>query len=203
MKMDEKFIMDRYNFELQRKEHLNGALAFPVGLSTAIGTALLAMVRSFTFQEQPVTWIFFLLVFGAAVCLIICTTLLFRTYHNQTYAYLPLLATLDQWAEESAAWFSWVSEQEGDPGDEETFEQNLRRRIIEAADANTRTNDERSAWLHNARRALIGAFIFTATAGLPYAIDLLRADYVEQLNKAAGAAETGPAPAAPRSVPGK
>jgi hypothetical protein len=45
MKMDDKFVFDRYSFELQRKEQLNAALTLPVALLTAIGTAILAMVR--------------------------------------------------------------------------------------------------------------------------------------------------------------
>ena len=203
MKMDDKFIIDRYNFELQRKEHLNGSLTFPVALLTAIGTALLAMVRSFTSQELPVTLLFLLLVFGAAVCLTMCAVFLFRAYHNQTYEYLPLLRKLRDWQEESAAWLSYVEDNGGNPGDEESFEENFEKRIINAADRNTQTNDERSKWMHIARRWLMGAFVATAIAGIPYGYDQARAQNVEQLNKAAAAAAAAKAGTSAPSPPGR
>jgi hypothetical protein len=49
------------------------------------------------------------------------------------------------------------------------------------------------------RVSVMWAFIFAAIAGIPYALDQVRAQYVEQLNKAAGAAQTG---SAPRHRPG-
>lgn len=205
MKMDDKFVLDRYSFELQRKEQLNAALTLPVALLTAIGTAILAMIRSYTFQEQPVTVLFFLLVFGAGVAVIICTVFLFRAYYRQDYAYLPLLRQLEDWEEEDRNWRRWVEDSGGTiPDDDLPFAEHFHGRIIDAADANTRTNDQRSASLYIVRVSVMWAFIFAAIAGIPYALDQVRAQYVEQLNKAAGAAQTGsPATATPRRVPGQ
>ncbi|MDP3719019.1 MAG: hypothetical protein Q8T13_14750 [Acidobacteriota bacterium] len=204
MRMDDKFVLDRYNYELQRKEHLNGSLTLPVALLTAIGGACLAMIRSFTFQEDPITTVFFLLIIAAGWALVYCVGLLFWTYHRQDYAYLPLLKDLDRWAEEDHDWRRYAEDNGADVAHEPDFATRLRTGMIDAADANTQKNDERSGWLHKARQSLIRAFVATALAAIPYALDQVRAQHVEQLNKAAGAAQTArPASAAPRRVPGQ
>lgn len=52
--------------------------------------------------------------------------------------------------------------------------QELRTRIIEAADANTLNNDARSALLHWARIWLFGLLGFTTSAGVFYVIQHAR-----------------------------
>ena len=54
---------------------------------------------------------------------------------------------------------------------EETFEGDLRTRIIDAADANTKTNEKRTEILRVARLWLFAVLWLTALAGIPYVAD--------------------------------
>jgi hypothetical protein len=46
--------------------------------------------------------------------------------------------------------------------------------LINAADRNTETNDERSGLLHRARLALFAVLLLTVVAGFPYVVDQVR-----------------------------
>ena len=56
----------------------------------------------------------------------------------------------------------------------EDFENDFRRRIIDAADSNTQSNDRRSKFLHWARIGLFCLLAFAAFSGFPYVIDQVR-----------------------------
>jgi hypothetical protein len=95
-----------------------------------------------------------------------------RAYHRQTYVFLPLLRRIDQSREEFLAFAGVMA-----GGVDEVlaeFEKQMRGRMIDAADSNTQTNDERSGLLNRARVALYGVLLLTAIAGLPYILDQVR-----------------------------
>jgi hypothetical protein len=56
----------------------------------------------------------------------------------------------------------------------EEFEKQMRGRMIDAADHNTQTNDERNGLLNRARVALYAVLLLTAIAGVPYVVDQVR-----------------------------
>lgn len=56
----------------------------------------------------------------------------------------------------------------------EEFEKQMRGRMINAADRNTETNDERNGLLHRARIALFAVLLLATVAGFPYVIDQVR-----------------------------
>lgn len=143
--MELKFLKERYDFELQRKEQLTSALTLPVGVLSGLGGLMAAMVRSFPHKTMWLT-----VPFGAAfgldaVAFFFCLVYLARAYHRQKYIYLPLLQELEEWEEEFRAFYTRedivVEEAIGDP--ERTFNIHLRERIIEAADRNTGNNEYR------------------------------------------------------------
>jgi hypothetical protein len=155
----------RYDFELQRKEQLTAALALPVGVLGVLGSLLAVMVRSFTFQGDPLSVAFGIAVAGAVCSFFACLLQLARAYHRQTYRYLPLLKQLDATLDE---WRSFYAET-GFTGDEEDFfVRELRARIIDAADRNTENNDARSALLYWARVWLFWLLGLTTAAGTAY-----------------------------------
>lgn len=167
--MDLKFLKERYDFELQRKEQLTSALTLPVGVLSGLGGLMAAMVRSF-----PHKTLWFTVPFGVAfsldvVAFFFCLVHLARAYHRQKYIYLPLLRELEEWEEEFRDFNSYVKGTGGDI--EETFSTHLRERIIEAADRNTGNNEHRSGLLHRARVALFAVLICTTAAGLLYVLD--------------------------------
>jgi len=164
-----EFLKDRYDFELERKNKLTGDLALPVGVLSGLGGLAVTMARSFTYKDAFITGMF-IGAFGLAVItFIICLCLLALAYIAQTYEYLPLLADLDKSAEEFREFNAYVRGTGGDVDD--TFADELRRRIIKAADRNTLSNDLRSKWLHYSRITLFLVLGFTALAVVPYVVD--------------------------------
>lgn len=199
--MKDEFLKERYNYELQRKEQLTSALTLPVGILTAIVGALAAMARSFTYDIPIVTGLFIFFLGGGLVSAIGCVYRLWRAYHAQTYIYLPLLQQLENWEEDERQWRSYVVGSGGEiPPDEDDFETWLRKRIIDAADRNTKSNDQRSKWMHQSRVWLFALFCFAAVASIPYVADQVRFRMATKTDQAPKAVSS-PAPATPSSVP--
>jgi len=171
-RFDFDFLKNRYDYELQRKEQLTAALTLPVGVLTVLGGAVVAMARTFSYSSVPLAWGFDSLLLMVCVAFLTCLVQLVRAYHRQTYVYLPLLRELDSSREEFLEFARHVDGGETDVI--QAFEGQLRRRLIDAADRNTQTNDERSGFLHRARLALFGVLVLTAFAGIPYVIDQMR-----------------------------
>ncbi|MBM2813032.1 MAG: hypothetical protein HW416_3791 [Chloroflexi bacterium] len=198
MKLD--FLKERYEFELDRKEKLTAALTLPVGVLSLLGGALTAMARSFTYKDLTVSGFFLVFLVAAVLSFFICAYRLMRAYHAQTYIYLPLLSEFETFEEEDRQWRAYVEATGGDLSNEEDFDSWLRKRIINAADANTRSNDQRAKWLHQSRSWLFAVFCFTAVAGIPYAADQVRfrmATQTDQTPKPAPAAQAQLRPPAP------
>lgn len=167
--MDLEFLKARYDFELDRKDELTGALALPVGVLSGLGGLLMAMVRSFSFEDQWTTIAFVGLGVIDAVGFIACLCLFGRAYHAQTYEYLPLLGELDI-ADRQFDEYNRHLESTGGTVDE-TFASHLRQQIIRAADSNTESNDRRSKWMHQGRALLFVVLGTTALMGAPYLVD--------------------------------
>jgi hypothetical protein len=171
-RFDFDFLKNRYDYELQRKEQLTTALTLPVAVLTGLGGAIVAMARSFSYQDVLVTWAFGLVLAADGLAFSSCLLYLARAYHRQTYIFLPLLRRIDQSRDE----FLGFAEVMAGGVDEvlEEFEKQMRGRMIDAADSNTQTNDERSGLLNRARVALYAVLLLTAIAGVPYVVDQVR-----------------------------
>lgn len=165
-------LKERYDFELLRREQLTSALALPVAVLSALGGALIAMTRSFSYQSGALNNIFGFIVTMDVVAFAICLFDLARVYHRQTYSYLPLLGDMEQSRQEFMSFAESLAGGEAEVLHE--FDNELRRRIIAAADKNTRNNDDRSGLLYWARVALFAVLTLTAAAGVPYVIDQVK-----------------------------
>ena len=51
MKFNFNFQKDRYDYELKRKDQITAALTLPVGILIALGAAIAAMARSFSYTD--------------------------------------------------------------------------------------------------------------------------------------------------------
>lgn len=169
--LDFIFIKDRYDYELTRKEQLTTALALPVGVLGGLGSLLTVMVRSFPFGTGPTTWLFSSMVIPAVGSFIACLIHLALAYHRQTYESLPPLRDLNDKLDE---WRAFYDDTGYDGAEQDFFNYELRRRIIEAADRNTESNEARSALLHRARLWLFCLLGFTTLTGVVYTISHLR-----------------------------
>jgi hypothetical protein len=163
--LDFKFLKDRYDYELQRKEQLTSALSLPVGLLGGLGSLLAVIVRSFSPARDLVTLLFFLSVIASGVAFFACLVTLARAYHRQTYRYLPLLRSLD---DKLGEWRSFYQDVGHDGAEQAFFEHDLRSHVIDAADRNTQNNDTRSALLYWARVWLFVLLGGVAVVGVLY-----------------------------------
>jgi hypothetical protein len=166
------FLKDRYDFELERKERLTEALTLPIGVLTVLGSVVGAMAQSFTYKFPILTWIFVPFVVVDILAFAVCLLYLARAYHSQTYIYLPTLKSLYQAKRELREFYEASSMPVEDAVQE--FTENLERRIIAAADANTENNDRRSSLLYRSRIVLFLILVLTALAALPFVADQVR-----------------------------
>jgi hypothetical protein len=166
--LDFAFIKDRYDFELQRREHLTAALSLPVGVLSALGSVMVVMAHSFTFAPNLLSSAFcFSLVLGVTF-FSACLFKLAQAYHQQTYVYMPPLAALEKTLEE---WRAFYKEAGYEGAERDFFLHDLRARVIEAADRNTFSNDTRSAHIHRARIFLFLLLASMSAAGLIYTLN--------------------------------
>ena len=89
----EGLLKSRYDDELKRKEQLTAALTLPVSAWFALGTVMVAMVRSFSYMDGFLTCWFLIFLGLAAVAFLICVVYLGRAYF-EPYMYLPHLGDL-------------------------------------------------------------------------------------------------------------
>jgi hypothetical protein len=171
-RFDFDFLRNRYDYELQRKEQLTAALTLPVGVLGGLGGAIVAMARSFSYSDPPLTWSFAPVLGLDGVAFFFCLAYVTHAYHRQTYVFLPLLTDIDKSRDEFLDFAHVMAGGEAEVLDE--FENQMRRRIINAADRNTETNDARSGLLHRARLALFAVLFLTVVAGFPYVVDQVR-----------------------------
>ncbi len=170
--MDFAFLKDRYDYELLRREQLTEALALPVGILGVLGGAMIAMARSFSYQGVVLSSAFGLFLAADVLAFFLCLFDLGRAYHRQRYLYLPLLGEMEQSREEFLEYAQTMASDETELLAE--FDKELRRRVIQASDRNTRNNDERSGLLYWARLALFAVLVLTAATGIPYVLDQVR-----------------------------
>jgi len=171
-RFDYDFIKSRYDYELQRKEQLTAALTLPVAVLSALGGAIVAMARSFSYADAILTWAFAAALIAQGIAFFASLTYLAHAYHRQTYVFLPLLEEIDGSRDEFLEFAPGMAGGEAEVLD--AFENQMRKRMIDAADRNTQTNDERSSMLHRARLALYAVLVSVALSGIPYVIDQVR-----------------------------
>jgi hypothetical protein len=170
--LDPDFLKDRYDFELTRKESLTSALALPVGILSGLGSVLAYMAQGFTYRDPVLTWLFAIMLAFAGAAFLSCLFLLGRAYLAQTYVYLPLLREL---ADSRSQFIEYAKVMAGGEAEVlEEFEKDFERRIIDAADRNTQSNDLRSKFLHWGRISLFVLLGLTFATGFPYVIDQVR-----------------------------
>ncbi|MBI3491517.1 MAG: hypothetical protein HY047_07030 [Acidobacteria bacterium] len=157
--MDLQFLLDRYKWELDRREKISAAVNFPVTILILVFSLLGALLPKLQLVAPqvvlPVVGLFFL----AGGCGVVSLWHFIRSYQGSKYSYLPLLADLETTQEE---WRAFYQEAHADGADEDFFAHEFRRHIIDAADRNTGSNDRRQAFLERGNIALVWMFVATA-----------------------------------------
>jgi hypothetical protein len=160
------FLKDRYDRELMRKHELTSALNLPVGLLTLFGGLVGVMVREFSYTQPHVAYAFYSLLAIVGLAFVGCMVMFGLVFHRQRYQYLPLLSVLEESRVEFEAYYVHDLEQ----ADEE-FTAQVRRRIIDAADTNTKRNDEKSRSLYWGRVMLLVVLVASALSGIVFIVD--------------------------------
>ena len=161
--MDLEFLLDRYKWELERKDRISAAVNFPVTLLILVTGLLGALFPKLQLTAPRVVIPVVILFLAAGGWGIASLGWFIRAYRGSVYTYLPLLADLESTMQE---WRDFYEETHTDGADEAFFEHEFRKRIIDAADRNTGTNDRRQAFLDRGNIALIWTFVLTAVCGL-------------------------------------
>ena len=186
--MDFGFVQDRYDFEMGRKERLTASLALPIGALGVLGSAGVAMARTFTYASLGLTGAFAGSMLLGAVAFTACLLCLRAAYLAQSYSYLPLLGEIQEFEDQLTAFL--VEPPEADETARAETEHELRRRMIRATDANTMSNERRSRILHWSRVALLATVALGYMAGISYSLDQVRSVMPQDLPKPAQPAVT-------------
>lgn len=167
-KLDDEYLKERYDFELERKDKLTDALAFPVGILTALTGGVALLAQNFSYKTGGITTAFISIVVGDFFAFLVCVVFLVIAYHSREYRYIERLKELYAHLHKLREYYS---DGPGDEGAEELFEEQFRYRIIEAADRNALSNDKRTGYLERARFWLIAVIVFSIAAGIVYVAD--------------------------------
>lgn len=167
--LDDKFLKERYDYELARKEKLSDSLGMPVSVVIVLGGLVITMIRGFSYTKLPLTIPFVTLVGFDAISFVCCLWFFAKAYHGQTYEQLPSLGELNEARQKLIEYYR--DDAPGPMDADIDFEDNFRYRIIEAADRNTASNNARQSCLHTGIVWLFALLVWTAVSSLPYAID--------------------------------
>ena len=83
-RFDFDYLKSRYDYELSRKEQLTGQLTLPVGVLGLLGSAIVAMSRSFSYRSIVIATPFPIMLSGAGLAFLACLVYLGRSYHRQS-----------------------------------------------------------------------------------------------------------------------
>ena len=142
--MDFDFILGRHDRELDRKDKLTASVALPVSILAALGGAVAAMARGFSYAPGALSNAFGIALSVHIAATGFCLYWLARNYSGSTYVYLPRLRELEEARQD---WQEFYEAAKQDGPDDDFFKHEFERRIIEVTDANAAANDARMAYI--------------------------------------------------------
>lgn len=164
----EDVFKDHYFFELERRDVLNGSLAFPVGLITLIGSALFLMFEKIAAPMAGAEIYLAAVLLVCAGCLLFATYYLIRAFWGYTYKYMPLSSALLDYRANLAKFFQ-ATGHDGPLAEElaaERFGQDLDRVYAENCQINSVNNDRKSSNAFKANCFVVAA-IACGLAAIP------------------------------------
>ncbi len=207
--LDDKFLKDRYESELARKDKLSDSLGLPVTILIALGGLAVTMARGFSYSHPKTTVAFMLLGLAATIAYVFALWYFAWAYHGDyEYERLPSLNLLYKALNDYQTYYLEYPNATDDEQQQLAFEEfdgNLRWRIIQAADKNAESNNSRQGCLHRGIVSLFAVLLLTIGASIPYAIDQVLTPAkvpVMHIDNFDGRKETlMPQPAAPTQTP--
>lgn len=173
--LDDKFLKDRYESELARKDKLSDSLGLPVSVLIVLGGLVVTMARGFSYGH-PRTTLAFLVIVGITALSFLCSLwYVSHAYHgNYEYERLPSLNDLYKALNDYRTYYLEypnATDEEMEQLAFDDFDGNLRWRIIQAADRNAKSNDGRQRCLHLAIVWLFVVLLGTLASAVPFGVD--------------------------------
>ena len=138
--MDVPFLMDRYKWELDRRDKISSSANFPTTILIVLAGALGTLIQVSTNLKSVFFWWLFVPIVIAGVIGAIAGYQFMQAYFDGSeYKVLPPLIELELMRVQLA------DQEEQDDTPEEEFTRGLRSRIIDATDVNAASNDRRQA----------------------------------------------------------
>ena len=151
-----------------RRDTLTGGIATPITVLTGVGGAVALMAASFRIEGTGRLIAFASLIAAAVLSLAAATYFIARSYHGYTYQEIPNAAELDRHCRALHEFHQSIG---NDPVHADAdFDSYLADRFVEAADANSRNNVSKAAFLYRASQGLICAIVAAALAAVPWAM---------------------------------
>jgi hypothetical protein len=168
MKLD--LLKEHYFYELNRKQYLEGALALPVAVFTALGGLAFTMAQSYAYSSSWLTKVFLSALVGLLGSLLAAFYYVWRTSHRFTYELIASSKDLLDHYEKVKEYLLSIHEPEAKV--DAYFEDKLKQRYADATAKNKLNNDSKAAYLYRANLSLLAATLFTGCCAGPYFVNL-------------------------------
>lgn len=179
-----RFCVDRYNFELSRRNELSGSLAIPVGIMSLIGGAIYSMLKElrWTLSSEEV----FLVTFGVAslAAMVASAVALGIAFAGRKYRYVSTSEQIRGWREEVIGKYLSVgaTQAEAEAHADYHVRELLEVKLSVASHHNTLLNDQRAYMLGGANLGMLAGLLFAFCAGsLDLYISMDRAEPVTKV----------------------
>lgn len=151
---------EQYYFELQRKDHLGKELTLPVGVITLlIGAESYFTGKIDSLHPSVPHAIYGVLLILISLSIARAIYFLIRSNYGHIYEYFPTSRQTENYYRQLETY----CEENGKKSDiEPSFVKYLIDTYNKCNERNTMNNDKKSAYIHNARTAIISAIIFSA-----------------------------------------
>lgn len=154
-----------YLFELQRRSDLTNSLSIPIGIVSIIAGAVFYIIRqiSYPFSGLELPEVIFVSV--STAFLLVSIYLLFRSYFNYAYGYIPTAQQLEDWRISLTEYYKRNSCANPKSQADTDLTEFLSSKFAKHAHRNTINNDRKSTYLHNANLFIILSLIAVLCAG--------------------------------------
>ncbi len=164
------FFKDQYFFEISRKDQLMSYMSMPTLVIITIGGIVGFFLQNYNFMNLNLITVFFIIFLLITIFFLFRTTFyLFRSYLGYKYNYIP-------YSEELLKYYNELEEYYKDNENESnTALEDFKNVIIEkyafASNINSKNNDSKSEYLHQAIFSLVFALIFCLFSSIPFFIN--------------------------------
>ena len=169
--MELDFAKELYREEWARRDELASGIGTPVAVLTAIGGAVVLLVKDYDFSGDLGTRVFAGAVGNAIFFLSAAAYFLSRSYHGYLYEQLPSAQQLRDYYLQLRNYYEHP-DVDG-PGLKTDFDTYLIERYIDASEKNSANNTSKAAYLYRANQSIIVGMLVSALAVLPWSVQML------------------------------